>query len=96
MYATVNHLQFLVPADDMVDIMREGAGILSTYPGFKSIQIVKEGKDRMVLIILWQSKEEADSAAASFGPAWFGPNIGHRLYGPQRPSAGPVVASTSF
>ena len=93
MHAVVNHLQFLGPADDVLDVIREGAGILSTYPGFQSMQVVKEGKDKLVLIMLWQSKEEADAANASFGPAWFGPNLGHRLYGPQRPSAGPVVAS---
>lgn len=95
MYAVVNHLQFKEDADRLVDIMREGAGILSSYQGFHSMQIVKEAKDRLVLIMLWQSQAEAETAAASFGPAWFGPNIGHRLYGPQRPSAGPVVGSTS-
>ena len=93
MYAVVNHLQFLGSADDVMDLMREGAGILSTYPGFHSLHIAKEAKDRLVLIMIWQSKEEADAANNSFGPAWFGPNLGHRLYGPQRPSAGPVVAS---
>ena len=95
MHAVVNHLQFREPADNLVDIMREGAGVLSTYPGFHSMQIAKEATDRLVLIIFWQSQAEAEAAAASFGPLWFGPNIGHRLYGPQRPSAGPVVANTT-
>ena len=94
MYLVVNHLQFLGPADDLVDLMREGAGILSTYAGFHSMHIAKEGQDRLVLVMMWQSQEEAETANASFGPLWFGPNLGHRLYGPQRPSAGQVVAST--
>ena len=47
MYAVVNHLQFLGSADDVLDLMREGAGILSTYPGFHSLHIAKEGKDRL-------------------------------------------------
>jgi hypothetical protein len=94
-YAVVNHLQFVEPADALVDMMREGVGVLSTYPGFHSMHVVKEDNDRLVLIMMWQTQQDAESAAASFGPAWFGPNIGHRLYGPQRPSAGPVVASTT-
>jgi len=93
MYATVNHMRFTSPVEQMVDVLREGAEILGTYPGFKSIQIVQEGSDGVVFIVLWQTQQEAESAAYSFGPGWFGQTIGPRLYGPQRPSAGEVLAS---
>ena len=88
MYATVNHMRFTSPVEAMVDVLREGAEVLGTYPGFQSMQIVQEGADGVVFIVLWQSQQEAESAAYSFGPGW----LARRLVRDCTGRSGPVPA----
>jgi hypothetical protein len=96
MFAVVNHLHLNVPIDQVAaEVQSEGFRLLSQYPGFIAAHLVKEGDDRCIVLILWESGAAAQAGANQFGPTWFNDHIIPRLASEQRRSAGPVVATTA-
>lgn len=92
MYAVVHHLQFDTSADRIIALMRsDGLPLLASHPGFIDFMVIREGEQRVTLIILWANEASAAAGAMSFGPAWFGPNVKPHLVGPEARSVGEVV-----
>jgi hypothetical protein len=93
MHTVINHLHLNLPAAEMAATLQQGADLLATYPGFHAAYISQEDADRVAVVIVWETQQDAETAAAKFGPSWFAENLAPRLASPQERSAGPVIAS---
>lgn len=93
MHTVVNHLHLDGPVEDFVPSLEaEGLPLLATMPGFHSFYFVKEAADRAIVIIMWDSLEEAAAGAKQFGSTWFAQNIAPHLASEQQRTVGEVLA----
>ena len=97
MYSVVNHLHLDGPVEDFVPgLQAEGMGLLSAMKGFRAFYFVKEAADRAIVIILWDSAEDAMAGAKQFGSTWFAGNIAPHLASEQQRTLGEVLAYTEI
>lgn len=80
MYTVVNHLYLNVP----IKPIRQSAeqDLLPRFrdlPGFRAFNLVKAAEDHLIVIIFWESLENANHGASIIGPAWFAQNIAPHL-----------------
>jgi hypothetical protein len=95
-FAVVNHLHLNVPVSDLIaSVQNEGFELLSHNKGFIASHLVQTAEDRCIVILLWETAEDAQHGARTFGPTWFNDHIIPRLAGEQQRSTGPVVATKS-
>ena len=93
MHAVVNHLHFNKPVEEFqAAVTQEGLPLLAQSPGFRDAMFVKEGPDRGVIILLWDTADDAMNGAKTFGPTWFAQNIAPHLASEQQRTAGEVLA----
>jgi hypothetical protein len=92
MYAVINHLHFTKPVDEIrVSILEEGLPLIASNPGFVDMKFVKIAEDRGVVLLFWETGEDAAHGASQFGPTWFAKNIAPFLASEQQRVAGPVI-----
>ncbi len=96
MYTVVNHLHLDGPIEAFVpSLQSEGLPLLSSMPGFRSFYFVREGDDRAIVVIIWDSLEDAVAGGKEFGSTWFAQNIAPHLAGEQQRTVGEVLAHKS-
>jgi heme-degrading monooxygenase HmoA len=93
MYVVINHLHFTKRVDEFrVPMMETGIPLLSRSPGFIDFKFVRIADDRAVVLIFWETAEDAQKGAQSFGPTWFRENIVPYLASEQQRVTGEVIA----
>ncbi len=95
MFAVVNHCHFSKPVDDFKDnLVQEGIPLLSRYAGFIDFHFVKVDEFHAIVLIIWEDAASAQTAAKSFGPAWFAVHFKPYLVDGENRSTGAIIAST--
>jgi heme-degrading monooxygenase HmoA len=96
MHVVVNHLHLDAPVEEFVPSLRaEGVELLSSLPGFRSFYFVKEASDRAIVVIVWDSLEDAAAGAKQFGSTWFAQHIAPHLASEQQRTVGEALAHKS-
>ncbi len=97
MFAVVNHLMLNKPVDEFQQaVQSEGLPLLQSLPGFRELHFVKVADDHAIVILLWETGQDAQNGAAQFGPTWFAKNLAPYLKAEQQRSAGPVIAGSQI
>jgi len=92
MHAVVNHLHLNVP----IEPIRQSAEqkllpVFRDLPGFRGFNLIKAAQDHLIVVIYWESLEDANHGAGIIGPAWFAQNIAPHLASEQQRSVGKVI-----
>ena len=94
MFAVINHIHSSKPVNEFkAAVEQELPPLLSSFPGFRDFYFVREGEDRCVAIILWDSAAEAANGAKEIGSTWFNQNVVPYLASEQQRSMGEVLVS---
>lgn len=92
MHAVVNHLFLNVPIES---IRQEAEAsllpIFKELAGFRQFNIVKAAEDHLIIIIFWETLENANDGASVIGPTWFAQHISPHLKSEQQRSLGEVI-----
>jgi hypothetical protein len=92
MYAVTNHLHLTIPVDQLQPgLQQEAISLLEHQPGFRALYFVKNTDDQATVILLWETAEDADNGAKTFGPTWFAENVAPYLASAQQRSGGEVI-----
>jgi hypothetical protein len=92
MHAVVNHLYLNVPVEPLrQSAERELLPMFKDLPGFHGFNLVKAAEDHLIVIIYWESLENANHGASVIGPTWFAHNIAPNLTREQQRSLGEVI-----
>jgi len=92
MHAVVNHLYLNVPVESIRQVAEQSLlPIFKELPGFREFNVVKAAEDHMIVIIFWESLENANYGASVIGPSWFAQNIIPHLKSEQQRSLGEVI-----
>src|SRR5690242_4497994 len=76
MFAVVNHLHFSKPVDEFKQSVEEaGLPLLASFPGFQNFYFVRVDEYDAIVIIIWDSAENAKNGSQKFGPTWFAANF---------------------
>lgn len=95
MYAIVNHLQFIKPVDELIEIVRtSGLPYLISHNGFIDFHFIKMDEFKAIVILLWTDQQAAQDGAKSFGPSWFALHFKPFLAVAENRSTGEVVVSS--
>lgn len=93
MFAVVNHLMLDKPVDDFRESVQSGGyPLLKSLHGFRELYFVKAADDHAIVILLWDTAEDAQKGAAVVGPTWFAQALAPHLKSEQQRSVGPVIA----
>ena len=96
MHAVVNHLYLNVPVESIRQAAQEGLlQILRELPGFRQFNFVKAAEDHVIVILFWESLEDANHGASVIGPTWFAQNVTPHLESKQQRSVGEVILQYS-
>ena len=92
MHAVVNHLYLNIPIEPLRESAeRELLPMFKDLPGFRGFNLVKAAEDHLIVIIYWESLENANHGASVIGPTWFAQNIAPNLTREQQRSLGEVI-----
>ena len=92
MYTVVNHLYLNVPIESIRQSAEQGLlPMLKDIPGFHGFNLVKAAEDHLIVILFWESLENANHGASVIGPTWFAKNIAPHLKSEQQRSVGEVI-----
>jgi hypothetical protein len=90
----VNHMRFNVPVDELVPVVTERfLPAFDAQPGFHAFYFVREADDRAVVVIVWDSPEDAAAGSAALGPTVFNDVVVPRLAAAQERTVGPALVS---
>jgi hypothetical protein len=96
MYAVVNHLYLNKPLSQLAEEMdSQGIAVISKNPGFRDLHLVQAGDDHAIVILLWETRADAENGARSFGPTWFAEHVAPFLTREQQRSAGNVISTSA-
>ena len=80
MHAVVNHLYLNVPIETIRPAAEQSLlPMFRGLPDFRNFQLVKAAEDHLIVIIDWESLEDANHGASVIGPTWFAQNIASHL-----------------
>jgi hypothetical protein len=92
MHTVVNHLYLNVPIESIRRSAEQGLlPILKDIPGFRGFNLVKAAEDHLIVILFWESLENANHGAGIIGPTWFAQNIAPHFKSEQQRSVGEVI-----
>jgi hypothetical protein len=94
MFAVVNQLHFSKPVEEFRKAVEEtGLSLLASFPGFQNFYFVRVNEYDAIVIIIWDSAENARNGSQKFGPTWFATNFAPYLTSAsdQRRSVGEVI-----
>ncbi|MFN8534523.1 MAG: hypothetical protein U0556_13370 [Dehalococcoidia bacterium] len=95
MFAVVNSLRLSVPVEEILPAAQnEFPPAFAKLKGFRSFQIVKAGPQHAIVILLWDTGEDAAAASGAIGPTLFAKHIIPYLAADQDRAMGPVVVSS--
>lgn len=85
MHAVVNHLYLNVPIEPIRQSAEQG------FAWLRGFNLVQAAADHLIVIIYWESLENANHGASVIGPTWFAQNIAPHLAREQQRSLGEVI-----
>ena len=92
MHAVVNHLYLNVPIEPIRQSAEQGLlPMFKDLPGFRGFNLIKATEDHLIVIIYWESLENANHGASIIGPSWFAQNIAPHLTREQQRTVGEVI-----
>ena len=92
MYAVINHLYLNVPIETIRQASEQQfLPMFRGLPDFRNFQLVKAAEDHLIVIIDWESLEDANHGASVIGPTWFAQYIAPHLRSEQQRSLGEVI-----
>ena len=92
MHAVVNHLHLNKSVDEIAQAIRnEGLSILAQYPGFLDFSVVKVDDLHGMVIIMWDTADNAENGKEKFGSTWFAQNVTPYLASEMQRVTGEVI-----
>ena len=92
MYTVVNHLYLNVPIEPIrKSAEQELLPVFRNLPGFHGFNLIQAAEDHLIVIIYWESLENANHGASVIGPTWFAQNIAPHLTREQQRNLGEVI-----
>jgi hypothetical protein len=96
MFAVVNHLHLSKPVNEFQKSVEEsGLPLLASFQGFQNFYFVRVDDYNAIMMIIWDSAENAQKGSQKFGPTWFAANFAPYLASAsdQQRSVGEVLVS---
>lgn len=92
MHVVVNHLYVNTSAESIRQAAEQS--LLSMFrelPGFQQFNLVRAAEDHLIVLLFWETLENANQGASVIGPSWFAQNIMPHLKSEQQRSVGEVI-----